>query len=523
MSKASSKANSLDRLEGKVAVITGGASGIGEAAVKLFVSHGARVIVADVQDEKGEALCASLGGAASYVHCDVRLEADVKRAVDTAISLHGRLDVMFNNAGISDPAGSSILGEGDLTAAFERVMGVNVLGALLGTKHAARAMTATPGGGGSIITTASVASVMGGLAPPVYTCSKHALLGLTRAAATELGKHGVRVNCVSPALVATPQAVSHTQASLEELEAMGEAISTLKGVKLKAEDIAEAALFLASDESRFVSGHNLMQLQWSLDVLLEGKVAVITGGASGIGEAAVKLFVSHGARVIVADVQDEKGEALCASLGGAASYVHCDVRLEADVKRAVDTAISLHGRLDVMFNNAGISDPAGNSILGEGDLTAAFERVMGVNVLGALLGTKHAARAMTATPGGGGSIITTASVASVMGGLAPPVYTCSKHALLGLTRAAATELGKHGVRVNCVSPALVATPQAVSHTQASLEELEAMGEAISTLKGVKLKAEDIAEAALFLASDESRFVSGHNLMVDGASTATKIF
>ncbi|XP_042410386.1 sex determination protein tasselseed-2-like [Zingiber officinale] len=256
---------------------------------------------------------------------------------------------------------------------------------------------------------------------------------------------------------------------------------------------------------------------------LEGKVAVITGGASGIGEAAVKLFVSHGARVIVADVQDEKGEALCASLGGAASYVHCDVRLEADVKRAVDTAISLHGRLDVMFNNAGISDPAGNSILGEGDLTAAFERVMGVNVLGALLGTKHAARAMTATPGGGGSIITTASVASVMGGLAPPVYTCSKHALLGLTRAAATELGKHGVRVNCVSPALVATPQAVSHTQASLEELEAMGEAISTLKGVKLKAEDIAEAALFLASDESRFVSGHNLMVDGASTATKIF
>ncbi|XP_074584196.1 momilactone A synthase-like [Curcuma longa] len=258
---------------------------------------------------------------------------------------------------------------------------------------------------------------------------------------------------------------------------------------------------------------------------LEGKVAVITGGASGIGEAAVKLFVRHGARVIVADVQDEKGEALCASLGpeGAASYVHCDVRLEADVKRAVDTAVSVHGKLDVMFNNAGISDPAGNSFLGEGDLAAAFDRVMAVNVLGALLGTKHASRAMIAAPGGGGSIITTTSVASVMGGLAPPVYTCSKHALLGLTRSAAAELGKHGVRVNCVSPALVATPQAVSHTQASKEELEAMGEAISTLKGVKLKAEDIAEAALFLASDESRFVSGHNLIVDGACTATKIF
>ncbi|XP_042464521.1 momilactone A synthase-like isoform X1 [Zingiber officinale] len=261
-----------------------------------------------------------------------------------------------------------------------------------------------------------------------------------------------------------------------------------------------------------------------LNFVLEGKVAVITGGASGIGEATVKLFVRHGARVIVADVQDEKGKTLCAGLGSddVASYVHCDVRLEPDVKRAVDTAISLHGKLDIMFNNAGIVDPSGSSILGEDDTTAVFDRVMGVNVLGALLGTKHAGQAMVAA-GRGGSIIFTASLVSVVGGLSPAVYTCSKHAVVGLARSAAAELGKHGVRVNCVSPSMVATPLAESHRQKSVEELETMAEVFSTLKGVRLKAEDIAEAALFLASDESRFVSGHNLMVDGASSVTKTF
>ncbi|KAG6535994.1 hypothetical protein ZIOFF_001031 [Zingiber officinale] len=247
----------VTKLEGKVAVITGGASGIGEATVKLFVRHGARVIVADVQDEKGKTLCAGLGSddVASYVHCDVRLESDVMRAVDTAISLHGKLDIMFNNAGIVDPSGSSILGEDDTTAVFDRVMGVNVLGALLGTKHAGRAMVAA-GRGGSIIITASLASVVGALGHPVYSCSKHAVLGLARSAAAELGKNGVRVNCVSPSVVATQMTVSLFQANEEELEALGEMISALKGVTLKAEDIAEAALFLASDESRFLQSRD---------------------------------------------------------------------------------------------------------------------------------------------------------------------------------------------------------------------------------------------------------------------------
>ncbi|RZS08844.1 hypothetical protein BHM03_00039871 [Ensete ventricosum] len=253
---------------------------------------------------------------------------------------------------------------------------------------------------------------------------------------------------------------------------------------------------------------------------LEGKVALITGGASGIGECTAKLFARHGARVLVVDIQDDKGRSLCAALGPAvASYVHCDVTNESDVKHAVDTAVSLHGKLDIMFNNAGVIDDFSSSFLN--DEKSTFEKVMAVNVLGAYLGTKHAARVMA--PARAGSIVTTASTASVMAGLATPAYTCSKHAVVGLMRSAAAELGPFGVRANCVSPHAVATPLSRKGTGiADDEELERAAEATANLKGTRLKAQDLAEAVLYLGSDESRYVSGHNLLVDGGFTVTKI-
>ncbi|MQM13539.1 hypothetical protein Taro_046466 [Colocasia esculenta] len=254
---------------------------------------------------------------------------------------------------------------------------------------------------------------------------------------------------------------------------------------------------------------------------LEGKVALITGGASGIGEATARLFARHGARVVVADVQEELGRAVCDDLraGGApAAFVRCDVTVEDDVRGAVDAAAAEHGRLDVMFNNAGIVDPARSSIV---DYDAAdFDRVLAINLRGAFLGTKHAARVMI--PARRGSIVTTASIASVGGGMATHAYTCSKHAVVGLTRNAAAELGQHGIRVNCVSPATVMTPLATKHIGLSVdrETLEGMASAAALLKGVVPKEEDVAVA--FLASDEARFVSGHNLVVDGASTSSRL-
>ncbi|CAL9780068.1 unnamed protein product [Musa acuminata subsp. burmannicoides] len=144
---------------------------------------------------------------------------------------------------------------------------------------------------------------------------------------------------------------------------------------------------------------------------LEGKVALITGAASGIGEATAKLFARHGARIVIADVQDDKGHALCSALGpSVASYVHCDVTNESDVQQAVDATVSHHGKLDVMFNNAGIiGEPCLRLLESE---KSDFEHVVATNLVGSYLGTKHAARAML--PARRGSIVITASVASVI-------------------------------------------------------------------------------------------------------------
>ncbi|CAN6223403.1 unnamed protein product [Urochloa humidicola] len=236
---------------------------------------------------------------------------------------------------------------------------------------------------------------------------------------------------------------------------------------------------------------------------LEGKVAVITGGASGIGACTARLFVKHGASVVIAG-------SLCAELGPAASsYVHCDVTCEADVAGAVDHAVARFGKLDVMFNNAGIGGAPCFSI--RESTREDFERVLAVNLVGPFLGTKHAARVMVPARRRG-CIISTSSMASAVAGVGPHAYTTSKRALVGFTESAAGELGRHGIRVNCVSPAGVATPlgrAVVAGTAVDDQALEAAMEAVANLKGVGVKVDDIAAAALFLASDDARYVSGH--------------
>ncbi|MDD2657831.1 MAG: SDR family NAD(P)-dependent oxidoreductase [Candidatus Pacebacteria bacterium] len=178
----------MERLKGKVAVITGGASGIGESTVRLFVEEGCRVVIADIQDDKGEDLCKSLGKSAAYVHVDVSSEADVKAMVGTAVSKFGRLDCMFNNAGIGE---DFIPIEKIEMRQFERIVKINMGGIFLGMKYAAPVMKRQ--GSGSIINTASVAGLQSGNAGHIYSAMKSAAIGITRVVATELGESNIRV------------------------------------------------------------------------------------------------------------------------------------------------------------------------------------------------------------------------------------------------------------------------------------------------------------------------------------------
>ncbi|KAL8457343.1 hypothetical protein ACS0TY_035265 [Phlomoides rotata] len=247
---------------------------------------------------------------------------------------------------------------------------------------------------------------------------------------------------------------------------------------------------------------------------LDGKVAIITGGASGIGEATAHHFAKHGARaVVIADIQDDKGRAVAESIGsGRCSYVHCDVSDEEQVKSLVDWTVKTYGGIDVMFSNAAILSNSEQTIL-ELDFSE-FDRVMRVNARSMAVCVKQAANKMIEL-GTKGVIVCTSSPAAILGGMSMTDYTMSKNAVLGLVRSASMQLGVHGIRVNSVSPSAVLTPMAAKKGIKTASDVEFFLGPFTSLKGVELTAEHVAEAVVFLASDESAFVTGHNLMVDG--------
>ena len=250
---------------------------------------------------------------------------------------------------------------------------------------------------------------------------------------------------------------------------------------------------------------------------LEGKIAVITGGASGIGSASAQLFVEEGARVVIADIMEDRGNALADELGGSAVFLRVDVSQEDDVKAAVDLAVEKFGRLDCMFNNAGIGG-AGGPI----DLIPAigFDITIAILFRSVFFGIKHATPVMKRQ--GSGSIISTASIAGLRTGFAGHFYSACKAAVIHMTRSVAMELGPFGIRVNSICPGGIVTSifgRGLGLDQDGAEglygKLEEIFKEAQSIRRAGLP-EDIARAAVWLASDDSSFVSGAAISVDGA-------
>ncbi|GGL41338.1 3-oxoacyl-ACP reductase [Phycicoccus endophyticus] len=241
---------------------------------------------------------------------------------------------------------------------------------------------------------------------------------------------------------------------------------------------------------------------------LAGKVAVVTGGCSGIGLATVRRFAEEGATVVVADLADAEGERLAAEVGG--SYVHCDVAVKDDVDALFATAVERHGRVDIAFNNAGISPPEDDSIL-ETDLEA-WRRVHEVNLTSVYLCCKAVIPIMLEQ--GGGSIVNTASFVAVMGAATSQIaYSASKGGVLSMTRELGVQFARQGIRVNALCPGPVNTPL--------LQELFASDPERAARRLVHVpmgrfgEPEEMANAVLFLASDESSFMTASTFLVDG--------
>ena len=249
---------------------------------------------------------------------------------------------------------------------------------------------------------------------------------------------------------------------------------------------------------------------------LQDKVTIITGAGGGMGRVAAQMFAAEGSRIVVAEFNEEAGRetaALVESAGGQATYVKVDVSKEADAKAMVDHAVATYGRLDCLYNNAGIMPEADHSVT-DTDV-ATWDAVMAVNVRGVFLGCKYAIPAMVAN--GGGSIINIASFVAILGCSVPQdAYTASKGAVLSLTRSLAVQFGPHGIRTNAICPGPVETPLLMDWLVKD-EEAKRIRLARNPT-GRFGKPEEIVHMAVYLASDESRWTNGASLVVDGGIT-----
>ena len=249
---------------------------------------------------------------------------------------------------------------------------------------------------------------------------------------------------------------------------------------------------------------------------MAGKVVIITGGASGIGEASARLFIEEGARVIIADMQKERGRALATELGDAAIFSPVEVRQEEQVKAVIDLAVSKWGRLDCMFNNAGFGGALGPI---EDTPVEEFDMTFDVPVRGVFLGMKHAIPVMKKQ--GAGSIINTGSISAITAVRGPLIYSAAKASVLHLSKVTAISVADSSIRINTICPGYIATPLSTNTVGKPDKVIEERldGEPFPQPIPRVGRPSDIAEMALFLASDRSTFITGQAIIVDGGAAS----
>jgi 3(or 17)beta-hydroxysteroid dehydrogenase len=254
---------------------------------------------------------------------------------------------------------------------------------------------------------------------------------------------------------------------------------------------------------------------------LEDKVAIITGGAMGLGEAMARMFAREGARVVITDIADAEGEAVAAGIvaaGGAATYRRLDVSDEAAWVAAIDRVVADHGRLDILVNNAGI----GFGCPPDEQTLEDWRRLMSINLDGVFLGTKHAIRAMRAQAPKGGSIVNLSSIEGIVGDPMLGAYNASKGGVRLYTKSVALYCAKEGlgIRVNSVHPGYIWTPMVENYLKAA-GDVEGGRKALDAMHPIGHVGEpdDIAYGVVYVASDEAKFVTGAELVIDGGYTA----
>jgi NAD(P)-dependent dehydrogenase (short-subunit alcohol dehydrogenase family) len=249
----------------------------------------------------------------------------------------------------------------------------------------------------------------------------------------------------------------------------------------------------------------------------DGKVALVTGAASGLGEATARLIVAEGGAVVIADLHADRGLAVAGSLGDAALFARCDVTSETEIAAAFDAGVVRFGRMDGAFANAGIVGAVGPIAATPMD---DFDRTMAILVRGVFCTTKHAARTIIAS-GNGGAIVMTASVAGVMGGLGPHTYAMAKSAVIGLARSASAELVGHRIRVNAIAPGSIPTGMTAHVMSGNPDDLDLAAARIATQSplGRSGTVTDIAETAMFLMGDAGSYISGQTIVVDAGLTS----